>query len=274
MNDPLPHTTPVSPPLQLRLGARLGAGGLSRVWGATMADGTAVAVKVCDPAVANPAAARALVRREYALLEALSHRHIVSVFGLMDMAGTGTGGGLGLVMEYVGGGDLVSLTGSRPAKWLPVAAQLADALRYLHASGVVHRDVKARNVLLRPGDEPCLIDFGLAGAAGGWAPRGGGTAAYQSPNQRRGGPPAPSDDVFAFAVLVYELWTGTLPFGRNPSLPTPERAVEARMAPVLRTSRGLERLAELVRGALRAPRKDPHGGIEGFADALELALAD
>lgn len=270
VNTPLSHTAAfTSLETNVRLGACLGRGGVSQVWAATTAAGTPVAVKVSNPEIANRAAARQLIRREYAFLEELSHRNIVSVLGLIEMDTE-----LGIVMEYVGGGDLVSLAGSQPRQWIPVAAQLAGALGFLHASGIVHRDIKARNVLLRPGDEPCLIDFSLAAAVGARGLRGGGTAAYQSANQRRGGRPAVGDDVHAFAVLIYELWAGALPFGRNPSRETLEKPAEP---PRMLESTGLEGLnplAELVSSTLSPRKKGPCGGIERFSDALESVFTE
>jgi serine/threonine protein kinase len=131
----------------------------------------------------------------------------------------------------------------------------------MHASGILHRDIKVRNVLLRPGDEPCLIDFSLAVAVGTRALQGGGTAGYQSVNQRQGGSPTVGDDVHSFAALIYELWTGTLPFSRNPSLEMLESGgIE-----------GLKSLADLVSKALRPTTKEPYEDISPFADALELA---
>ena len=266
VNSPASHTAPASLE-EIRLGERLGQGGMSQVWAATTAAGTPVAVKVSNPGSASPAVARQLVRREYGFLHELSHRNIVSVLGLIEMDTE-----LGIVMEYVGGGDLVSLAGSPPRHWLALAARVAGALEYLHASGVVHRDIKARNILLRQGDEPCLIDFSLAAAVGARSPRGGGTAAYQSANQRRGGPAAVGDDLYAFAALIYELWTGALPFGRHPSPETLARSGELRAMLESRGAEGLNPLAELVSGTLSSRKKGPCGGIGPFLDALELAV--
>ena len=254
------------------MGARLGHGGMSQVWAATTPAGTPVAVKVSNPAVVDPVAARRLIHREYAFLSALSHRNIVSVLGLLEMDHMDAGKGLGMVMEYVDGGDLVSLAGSRPGQWLPVAAQLASALRYLHAAGVVHRDIKARNVLLRSGDAPCLIDFSLAASIGDPTPLSGGTAAYQSASRRQGGPADIADDVHAFLVLVYEVWTGALPFGRDPSTEVLENPGAHLKRLETGGSDGLQALAELVSNTLASPKKGYRRGIGPFSDALELAL--
>ena len=146
---------------------------------ATTAGGRRVAVKL--PCADAPPAASALIRREFEFLSAISHPGVVAVSGLVRIPRqTPTAGhDPGIVMEYLGGGDLVSLTGSSPWRWVPVAARVARAVDDLHGAGIVHRDLKPRNVLLGSGDVPRLIDFALAARIGGAAPRGGGTAAYQ-----------------------------------------------------------------------------------------------
>jgi serine/threonine protein kinase len=266
VNNPLFHITPEPFEEELCLGACLGQGGMSQVWAATRSTGTPIAVKASNPDVMNRVATRELILREYRFLNDFSHRNIVSVLGLIEM-----GGEIGLVMEYVGGGDLVSLAGGKPRQWVPVAAQLASALGYMHALGILHRDIKVRNVLLRPGDEPCLIDFSLAVSVGTRAHQGGGTADYQSANQRQGGPATVGDDVYSFAALIYELWTGTLPFGRNPSLEMLEKF--CRPLKILESGgiEGLKSLAELVFKVLSPATKGPYEDISPFADALELA---
>jgi len=119
---------------------------------------------------------------------------------------------------------------------------------------------------------PDRLQSGRGGGCAG--PRGGGTAAYQSANQRRGGRPAVGDDVHAFAVLLYELWADALPFGRNPSLETLEKPAEP---PRMLESTGLEGLnplAELVSSTLSPRKKGPCGGIERFSDALESVFTE
>ena len=124
----------------------------------------------------------------------------------------------------------------------------------------------------RPGDGPWLSDFSLAAAIGDRVPGSGGTAAYQSASRRRGAPAGVDDDVHAFAVLVYELWTGALPFGRDPSLDVLENP-GAHLG-MLETggADGLRSLAGLVSAPLVNRKKRGRGGIEPFSDALELAL--
>ena len=297
VNDPFSRTTLG----ELTLGALLGQGGMSQVRQAATAEGRRVAIKFPRTDVVNRAAARALVRRELKFLDRLSHPNVVSVLGRVDAEpGLARGphppstaaadplavdvrtpssrrdrvpaGTPGIVMEYVGGGDLVSLAGAPPRRWLPVAAQIAGTLEYLHGVGIVHRDVKPRNVLLRPGDVPCLIDFALAAQVGGPALSGGGTAAYQGNGW--GGAAALSDDVYAFAVLVYELWTGALPFGDRP---LPRAREEWRGFPECGAYpgvRGFGHLAAVLSEVLGRGRSVPDGGIGPLRHALESVVVE
>ena len=277
----------------LTLGEPLGRGGMSRVRAAATADGRRVAVKF--PRLdgdAGQAAGRALVHREFGFLSEISHPNVVNVLGLVRIP-TGrdeTVFGPGLVMEYLDGGDLVSMAGCPPRIWVPVAARIACAVGHLHRSGIVHRDLKPRNILLRSGDMPCLIDFALAARIGGPAargggtvPLGGGTAAYR--RRAPTGEADVADDVYALAVLVYELWLGTLPFGRHPTLLNGEHRLngerrlnrrhprvfsELRPVPGVR---GMRRLAEVLAGILNRREAALSAGIEPLRHALE-SVAD
>ena len=257
----------------LILGESLGRGGMSRVRAAATADGQRVAVKF--PRLdgdAGRAAGRALVHREYGFLSEISHPNVVNALGLVRIPNgrDETVSGPGLVMEYLDGGDMVSMAGCPARIWVPVATRIACALDYLHRSGIVHGDLKPRNVLLRGGDIPCLIDFALAARIGGPAPRGGGTAAYRRRTSTDEADVA--DDVYAFAILVYELWLGTLPFGRNP---TQLNGEHPRLFPELRPApgvRGMRHLAEILSGILNQREAAMSAGIGPLRHALESVV--
>ena len=264
----------------LTLGEPLGQGGMSRVREATTAEGCRVAIKFSRLHGASHAAARALVHREFGFLDGISHPNVVSVFGLArvpDCPGA-PAAQPGMVMEYLEGGDLVPLAGAPPRCWAPVAAQIARAVEHLHRSGIVHRDLKPRNILLRSDDAPCLIDFALAARVGAPTLAGGGTAAYR---RRAATDEADAthqacvaDDVYALAVVVYELWTGALPYGRRPAR---SNGARRREFPELRSVPGvygLKRLADVLSGILSLRNSALDSGIRPLRHALESVGSD
>jgi serine/threonine protein kinase len=187
----------------MRLESLLGRSALYEVWLASGADGRPLAAKL--PRADRPAhAALARLRHEHAVLQRLCHPHVVRTFGLIP-----DGGRLALATELLPGGDLVALAGASPRHWLGALREVLHALRYLHGAGWVHRDVKARNVLLDAQGRARLIDFGSA-APFGARPGGGVTAEHARPGAA-GEPAGAADDAYAFAALLYELRRGPLP---------------------------------------------------------------
>src|SRR5919205_1088475 len=130
-----------------------------------------------------------------------------------------------LVMEYIEG-DALSRTLSRvgrltPGRTMALTAQAADALHAAHEKGIVHRDVKPGNLLVRPNGTLVLTDFGIARSAmtGQLTAAGSvlGTASYISPEQAAGATATPLSDVYALGVVAYQCLSGHRPFeGDNP----------------------------------------------------------
>ena len=131
-----------------------------------------------------------------------------------------------IVMEYCGNGDLVSASKDKSTDYTYVAACILKGLRDLHASGKVHRDLKPENVLVKRNGVFALTDFGIAGDRNkrmternilGKPKQIFGTYAYMPPEQvkpaHRNSTVLPTTDIFSFGVVMYQLVTGSLPFG-------------------------------------------------------------
>jgi eukaryotic-like serine/threonine-protein kinase len=216
---------------------RLGRGGMAEVFLATSHGASGferkVAIKTLVPELQGEAALERALVHEARLAGRLAHRNLVAVLGL------GVDDGITyVVMEYVDGGDLDTLTRTRGAPLplplaLLVAEELALGLDYLHRATddrglplrLVHRDVSPSNILLSRSGEPKLSDFGIAKATALADLTGGtrkGKYAYMSPEQLAGEPLTAASDQFSLAVTLVELATGTRPFDADTPLATME----------------------------------------------------
>ena len=154
--------------------------------------------------------------REARVGASLNHPNLVSIFDTVEDEG-----GTLIVMEYVPGEALSHLAGDgpmEPERALPILRGVAEALDHVHAEGVVHRDVKPGNVLVRDDGVVKLADLGIARQTDQTQiTREGqvvGTLPYMAPERRaRPGAGGPESDVFALAALAYELLSGDVPKG-------------------------------------------------------------
>ena len=265
---PLPSACTLFADAGWRFIERVGTGGSSDVWHALDPRGRPVALKIPRAAL-RPEDARARLACEYELLANVRHAHIVATFGLVERSGV-----CALALEYLPGGDLVALAGAHPRHWLPAARELHAVLEHLHARGYAHRDVKARNVLFDARGGARLIDFASALPIGAHAPSGGTTSAH-----RRDGLIATvtaADDAYAFAVLLYELLAGRLPYGPGGRAAVPARASASAppwpLAGRRHTGAAVKALVDRVLAVLEADgSRGP--GLSVFADVLESAAA-
>lgn len=242
----------------------LGTGGSSQVWRAIDSSGRQLALKTLRPELRHEPGAQGLLVREYEVLNDVRHPQAVCAYGIVEHCGA-----TALAMEYLGGGDLVSLAGSNPRHWIGAVGDLLAVLAHVHARGYAHRDIKARNVLFDLYNRPRLVDFASAAKFGVAGAPGGTTAAHRF-RTRRGALVGPHEDVFAFAVLLYELMTGRLPFGSDgetaaSSIEPPQLSRQAEPA--------LQALTELVAGTLRAQNSSGVGSLSRFADVIESVVA-
>jgi serine/threonine-protein kinase len=198
------------------LGDEIGRGGMADVYLAhdRLLD-RRVAVKVLSPQFASDATNVERFRREAQAAAGLNHPHIVAVYDWGEEDGTSF-----IVMEYVPGQtlrDVIQSYGRLGAMDAArITAEIADALSFAHAHGVVHRDVKPGNVLITPQGQVKVTDFGIARAETSepLTKTGAvlGTATYFSPEQAQGFALDGRSDVYALGVVLYEMLTGDAPF--------------------------------------------------------------
>ena len=222
-----------------RLEELLGQGGMAEVWRA--ADerlGRTVAVKVIHSAHLRDGHFRERFHREARLVASLDHPNVLPVYDYGDEEGVPY-----LVMPYLDGGTLRDRMMGSPIPFAQAVSwihQLADALDAAHAAGILHRDVKPANVLIRRDDRLALADFGIAKMVE--SPTGltatgmvVGTPIYMAPEQAQGKPATPASDLYALAVLAYELLSGRPPFDGESALALMHQHVTA-PAPLLSSS--------------------------------------
>ncbi|WP_052707663.1 serine/threonine-protein kinase [Streptomyces rubellomurinus] len=198
--------------------ARLGAGGMGRVYLSYTPGGRPVALKVVRPELAEDPEFRARFAQEVA-----SARRIHGLFTAQVVDAGVDAATPWLATTYVPGPSLhqvVQRFGPLPERTvLLLVAGIAEALQAIHASGVVHRDLKPGNVLIAP-DGPRVIDFGIARAADASALTGTGlrigSPAYMAPEQAMGLPATPATDVYALGALAVHVAGGAPPFGDGP----------------------------------------------------------
>ncbi|MEW6073063.1 MAG: protein kinase [Planctomycetota bacterium] len=179
--------------------------------------GAEVAVKTLAPSRRADPAARAALAAEAEAGERIRNPSLVRVLGA-ELAGENPV----LVLQYVPGRSLREILDAEGRLPEPLVrgtgAQLAGALAALHEAGIVHGDVKPENARLDAEGRAVLLDLGFAvhgGSEGLAVPPAGhaGSLAYLSPERAEGGAPAPTADVFALGIVLYELATGVHPFG-------------------------------------------------------------
>ena len=204
-----------------RVVRQLGQGGMGSVWLAedTKLDGFKVAIKMLPSVLVNNKRAYAQVKAEALVSLKLSHPNIATVRAFEE-----EGGNPFLVMDYIDGQTLNDYLAEKgklsEEETVRLLKPVAAALDYAHSQGVVHRDVKPGNVMIRKDGTPFVLDFGIAREIQETMTRvtgklSSGTLLYMSPEQLNGDAPKPAQDVYSFAAMAYECLKGEPPFVRG-----------------------------------------------------------
>jgi tetratricopeptide (TPR) repeat protein len=276
-----------------RVEARLGQGATGEVFAVVDDVGQPAALKRLLPHAAMVERAQRRLAREAQVLRQLRHPNVVPVFEVDTDTATGLPF---LVMERIDGASIASwLAGARDVglrvaseamagpgdPWQRIArvvAGVARAVAAAHAVGVLHRDLKPGNVLLRRDGTPVVVDFGLASdeRAATCTATGDvlGTPNYMAPEQARGEHATAASDVYGLGALLFELLTGNPPRGGNDALQVLDAA---RRDPTPRPrawSPAVPRELDLIaRRAMAFAPRHRHASAAELAHALELVAA-
>ncbi|KRF47318.1 hypothetical protein ASH01_21795 [Terrabacter sp. Soil811] len=251
---------------------RIAVGGMGEVHLATDDRlGRLVAVKVLAAGFADSPDFVERFRREALTAAALSHPNIAQVYDYgVD------GDSHFIVMEYAEGQDLAHVIREHgrltPGDAVRVAEQVCAALGAAHRAGVVHRDVKPGNVIIRPDGTVKVTDFGIARALGQASLTDTGTvmgtAAYVAPEQARGEATTPSSDLYSLGILLFQMLTGSVPFDGDTPVAIAMRHLDEPVP--LPSSRVADLPANLDEVVVRATAKSP---ADRYADADAMAAA-
>lgn len=264
-NQPAPGPLPEVPGHRvLRV---VGEGGMSTIYlGLQLSLGREVAIKVMRPEALADEVGRRRFENEARTIARLEHPHIV---GIHEVGRTADGlpwySMPWLPRGHVGQRDL----SDDPGRVREVLRALLSALAYAHARGVVHRDVKAENVLFDEADRPLLADFGIAlrrghGTRVTMTGLAVGSTAYMAPEQARGEQVDPRADLYSVGVLAWEMLVGGLPYRADDAL---SMAILHAQSPVPRLPPALRHWQRFFDRALaKSPRKR-------FADAAQMLEA-
>jgi serine/threonine-protein kinase len=254
---------------------RVGAGAAGSVWRARrLTDGQIVALKLLHPTLLEHPVMIERLRREALAAMRIDHPHIVRVLDLqLDPPRPY------LVMEYLTGRsveDLVLTRGQLPSEEaVHIALQVLDALSHLHERGLLHRDVKADNVLVDARGHAVLTDLGLILDVKGTAQQRItaegvplGTPGYMPPEQWTGQRLDERADLFAAGVLLYFMLAGRLPWEASNAIATFQRLAERDHEPISRLQRTDPQLQDILQRALARNKAERFPSALQFIDAL------
>lgn len=274
--------------LHYRVVEKIGEGGQGTVYKVfdTTLDRPAV-IKVIPPDLTDSASNLARFEREAKLASSLDHPNICTIFGLHKVGDVQF-----IAMQFVEGRNVREIVDGKPLdlrRALSIAIQVTDALAAAHSRGIVHRDIKARNVMVTRSGTVKVLDFGLAKliespqstSSDPHLTEAGvpyGTSTYAAPEQAQGLKADHRADIFSTGVLLYEMLAGAWPFRGKTALDVRYAVVYHKPKPIVE-ARGedtpaLRRIQEILDKALAKAPQDRYQKIEDMRGDLQEVLRE
>ena len=250
---------------RFRICRRIGAGGFGSVY--LVEDrtvGEELILKILHPHVSMD---ETMIRRfvhELKYTRKITHANVIRLYDFLDLGDTHA-----ISMEYFASRDLGSVIRTdspmEPGRALAITRQICEGLDAAHASGLVHRDVKPPNVLVNDDDLVKIVDFGLASMSDSGSSRltkSGiliGTPHYMAPEQISGGQVDARTDLYSMGVLMYEMFSGELPFSGESAVNILFQHLQGTVKPLRELVPALDpAISEVVESAMaRAPEDRP-----------------
>ncbi len=274
--------------LNYRILHLLGIGGQGAVYKAVDLNlDRTVVLKVLPPELTAKAANLDRFEREARLASSLDHPNICTIYGLHEVNGVRF-----IAMQYVEGVNVRKFIAGHPLELksaLMITIQVADALAAAHSRGIIHRDIKAANVMVTASGLVKVLDFGLAklldeGGGAGNTQRKElteigtpyGTATYAAPEQAGGQRVDHRADIFSTGVLLYELLTGTWPFHGKTSVEVRYAVIHETPRPIaeLRQEAIPPRLQQIIDRALAKDPRARYQKMEHLREDLKSVLRE
>jgi len=274
--------------LNYRILDKLGQGGQGVVYRAIdLTLDRPVVIKVLPHELTEKTASLARFEREAKLASSLDHPNICTIFGLYRVEEVNF-----IAMQQVDGLNVRQLVDGKPLELrtaISIAAQVADALAAAHARGIIHRDIKATNVMVTDAGVVKVLDFGLAKLMEGGNEVSNdpqltevgvpyGTATYAAPEQAQGANVDQRADIFSTGVLLYEMLAGTWPFRGKTAIDVRYAVLHHTPIPIAKArsdeSPLLARVQEILDRALAKDPDDRYQKVEELSQDLQRVLRE